>query len=283
MEMDNEQVKLWSDNPPDTEFPDWPEQMRLLSEIGDLGTQGLSFEELIATVYGHVNQLMDAYQFAVGLYNEKEGMIHFIGMIENKRHIPNTRVKASDKSRFATWCIQNESEIFINDIEADYRKYVETIPVPIAGLTPSAALYVPLHLKGKLAGLITVRTIHKNVYQKHHLYILKTLGTFMLNALSLTQEQDKPLVNSGITDKQWNWGKVEQLSVPSRKLLDQLTEREKDVLKLMSTGLPNKEIAEKLFVSPGTIKTHTLNIYIKMDVSNRTSAILKAIELKWLV
>jgi DNA-binding NarL/FixJ family response regulator len=105
----------------------------------------------------------------------------------------------------------------------------------------------------------------------------------MLNALSLTQEQDKPLMKSGITDKQWNWSKMEQLSASSRKLLDQLTERERDVLKLMSSGLPNKDIAAKLFVSPGTVKTHTLNIYIKMDVNNRTSAILKAIELKWLV
>ena len=44
-----------------------------------------------------------------------------------------------------------------------------------------------------------------------------------------------------------------------------------------------KAIAEKLFVSPGTIKTHTLSIYQKMEVSNRTSASLKAIELNWFV
>jgi DNA-binding NarL/FixJ family response regulator len=51
----------------------------------------------------------------------------------------------------------------------------------------------------------------------------------------------------------------------------------------MVSGLPNKTIAEKLFVSPGTIKTHTLNIYQKLDVGNRTSAIMKAIELNWFV
>jgi ATP/maltotriose-dependent transcriptional regulator MalT len=49
----------------------------------------------------------------------------------------------------------------------------------------------------------------------------------------------------------------------------------------MISGLSNKCIAEKLFVSAGTVKTHTLNIYNKMDVSNRTSAIMKAIELNW--
>jgi LuxR family maltose regulon positive regulatory protein len=45
--------------------------------------------------------------------------------------------------------------------------------------------------------------------------------------------------------------------------------------------LSNKELAKKLFVSPTTIKTHTLNIYQKMDVVNRTSAILKALEWGW--
>jgi len=50
----------------------------------------------------------------------------------------------------------------------------------------------------------------------------------------------------------------------------------------LATGLPNKAIAEKLFVSPGTIKTHTLNLYLKMDVANRTSAIMKAVEWGWI-
>jgi LuxR family maltose regulon positive regulatory protein len=62
-----------------------------------------------------------------------------------------------------------------------------------------------------------------------------------------------------------------------------LTEREKEVLFLLVSGLSNKAMGEKLFVSPATIKTHTLNIYKKMDVSNRTSAIMKAIELNWFV
>ena len=40
-------------------------------------------------------------------------------------------------------------------------------------------------------------------------------------------------------------------------------------------------MAEKLFVSPATVKTHTLSIYQKMDVANRTAAILKAVEWGW--
>jgi ATP/maltotriose-dependent transcriptional regulator MalT len=54
-----------------------------------------------------------------------------------------------------------------------------------------------------------------------------------------------------------------------------LTEREEEVLILISQGYKNAEIAEKMFVSLNTIKTHTKNIFIKLDVKNRTQAAKK--------
>jgi DNA-binding CsgD family transcriptional regulator/tetratricopeptide (TPR) repeat protein len=51
-----------------------------------------------------------------------------------------------------------------------------------------------------------------------------------------------------------------------------LTEREIDVLRLITKGLRNDEIAEKLFISVSTIKTHTRNIFSKLDVRNRCEA-----------
>lgn len=55
-----------------------------------------------------------------------------------------------------------------------------------------------------------------------------------------------------------------------------ISEREYEVLEQLAAGHSNKEIAEKLFVSPNTVKTHLANIYGKLDVSRRTQAIHKA-------
>lgn len=55
-----------------------------------------------------------------------------------------------------------------------------------------------------------------------------------------------------------------------------LSSRELDVLRYISQGLKNEEIAEKLFLSVSTIKTHTRNIFIKLDVRNRIEAARKA-------
>lgn len=56
-----------------------------------------------------------------------------------------------------------------------------------------------------------------------------------------------------------------------------LTDRELDVLALMIEGLNNTEIAEKLFVSPSTIKSHVSHILGKLDVTSRTEAAALAI------
>ncbi len=59
-----------------------------------------------------------------------------------------------------------------------------------------------------------------------------------------------------------------------------ISEREYDVLVLLAEGLSNKEIAERLYVSPNTIKTHLAHLYQKLEVSRRQQAINKAKELQ---
>jgi NarL family two-component system response regulator LiaR len=59
---------------------------------------------------------------------------------------------------------------------------------------------------------------------------------------------------------------------------DDLTERERDVLKLLVKGLSNQEIAEQLIISPSTVKYHIGNIYSKLGVDNRVSAVSLAIK-----
>jgi DNA-binding CsgD family transcriptional regulator len=66
--------------------------------------------------------------------------------------------------------------------------------------------------------------------------------------------------------------------VLNRKEADslRLSNRELEVLQLIADGLSNQQIAERLFVSLNTIKTHTSNLFLKLEVERRTQAIEKA-------
>ena len=67
-----------------------------------------------------------------------------------------------------------------------------------------------------------------------------------------------------------NQGELEKLGISTR---------EYEVLEQMSHGLSNQEIADKLYVSLNTVKTHASNLYVKLDVKRRTQAVQRAKEL----
>lgn len=74
---------------------------------------------------------------------------------------------------------------------------------------------------------------------------------------------------------------IDDDSIDPKKVQDPgLSKREYEVLIEITRGLSNKQIAEKLFVSESTIKTHISNIFVKLDVKRRTQAIQKAKELE---
>jgi DNA-binding NarL/FixJ family response regulator len=61
-----------------------------------------------------------------------------------------------------------------------------------------------------------------------------------------------------------------------------LSERELEVLKLAGQGLSNKEIADRLVLSPRTVQAHFANIFVKMEVGSRTEAVLQGLKRHWI-
>jgi ATP/maltotriose-dependent transcriptional regulator MalT len=68
----------------------------------------------------------------------------------------------------------------------------------------------------------------------------------------------------------------------NQALLEPLSERELEVLGLVAQGLSNREIAQRLVLSVGTVKVHTRNIYGKLGVGSRTQALAQAARFKLL-
>ena len=71
---------------------------------------------------------------------------------------------------------------------------------------------------------------------------------------------------------------AERVRIPNDAPIERLTEREVEVVRLMSGGYSNKEIAHALGTAEGTIKNHVSNILAKLGARDRTRAVLKALE-----
>lgn len=68
----------------------------------------------------------------------------------------------------------------------------------------------------------------------------------------------------------------------SKVRLEELHDRELEVLKLAAKGMTNRAIADDLFISERTVQTHFANIFRKLNVGSRTEAVLRALKAGWL-
>jgi DNA-binding NarL/FixJ family response regulator len=87
----------------------------------------------------------------------------------------------------------------------------------------------------------------------------------------------KAFVDPGVAGKLLEQAASQQIH-PHTELTDKLTGREEEVLRLMSRGLNNFEIASQLHLSEGTVRNHVSAILTKLEVADRTQAVIIAIQ-----
>lgn len=112
-----------------------------------------------------------------------------------------------------------------------------------------------------------------------HGYLLKDISSTELIQAVRTVAAGQGLVQPSIARKVFT--EFSRLATMDKRATTQsptpplLTERETEVLRAMNEGLSNREIATRLVISEGTVKTHVSNILGKLEVRDRTQAILK--------
>ena len=106
-------------------------------------------------------------------------------------------------------------------------------------------------------------------------YILKkTSPAKLLDAIKELIDGGAPM-SSQIARKVVDAFKNKPSTALSGSALDVLSKREREILEMLSTGLLYKEISEKLFISPETVRKHLYHVYEKLHVTNRVEAVNK--------
>jgi ligand-binding sensor domain-containing protein/signal transduction histidine kinase len=183
----------------------------VLSEIGKEISSRLDTEKIAQTVYRRVSELMDATIFGIGIYQEYTDHIEYKFSIENNKRYPNYCRKMEIKNQFSVWCIENKKPVFINDVAAEYKEFLDS-PEPFftellsdgsENSPANSLLYIPLIINERVLGIITVQSYRKKAYSSSHLDMLQTIATYVAialeNANTYQQIEDK---NTEILDTQ---------------------------------------------------------------------------------
>jgi signal transduction histidine kinase/ligand-binding sensor domain-containing protein len=162
-----------------------------LTEIGKGITSQLTVGKIVDMVYESINELMDATVFGIGIINEKKNTIDFHGVKEKGETIDFLSFSLDDNLRLSVHCVNRKKEIFINDFENDYKRYLPAITPAGESGNSSSIIYVPLIQGQKVIGVITVKSFNKNTYTEYHLSILRNLAVYTRIALENTSAYKK--------------------------------------------------------------------------------------------
>ncbi len=253
------------------------ENIKQLSEIGKSITSNLSIERIIETVYQNVNPLMDATFFGIGLFNKKNNHLEFPGCRERDEKIIMISFKLEDTNRLAVKCYNNEETIMIGNLEKEYYQYVNQILPSLTHEQATSIIYLPLQVKEKAIGVITVQSPNENAYTEYHLNILRNLA-----------------VNTAIAlENASNFGKIKDKTIALEKTLADLKSAQSQLIqseKMASLGQLTAGIAHEInnpinFVYAGIdgLKTsldaliEILNKYEKIDDYNEIDEVLSMV------
>ena len=130
---------------------------------------------------------------------------------------------------------------------------------------------IALALLVALLKFLEYRYIVRDLSLEFYVGVLAVFFTGLGIWAGLKLTSRKPIVITSLGEFERDENALQRLGVSKREL---------EVLELMAQGLSNQEIAERLFVSLNTVKTHSSNLFIKLDVKRRTQAIQKGKDLK---
>ena len=113
-------------------------------------------------------------------------------------------------------------------------------------------------------------------------YILKTMASAQLIYAIDEVAAGKIYLPAALSSRffeyfQQSFKEETQVVADEENLLNYLTQREEEVLDLLTQGITYKGVAQKLFISETTVKTHVNNIFQKLQVNDRTQAVLYAL------
>ncbi|MFT4928955.1 MAG: K+-sensing histidine kinase KdpD, partial [Phenylobacterium sp.] len=183
------------------------DDIRIISDVGQKINASLDIDKVLWTVYEAINKLMDGTVFGIGLYFPEKKQIRVeLAMEKGKRYKPYFR-SMENKNQFPVWCIENDADVFVNDLAEDGHKYLKKheyeeddknkvyLQDGAYSGAPQSLIYVPIKSKDTILGYMTVQSFNRQAYRHVHVDILHTLAAYTSTAIENSRVHQQLLDN----------------------------------------------------------------------------------------
>lgn len=164
------------------ELQDANKRLSLITRMGQDITASLDLERLMQTVYGHINQLIDAAILGIAIYREADQKLEYRFFIENNQRIAPFEVEVTSETSFGAWVIRNGDEIVMNDVAAEYDSFVSSTEA-VPNKHAASMVYLPLRVRSRIVGLLTVQSFNRFAYSDKNVDALRVLASFIAIAM----------------------------------------------------------------------------------------------------
>ena len=163
-----------------------------LNKIGKEITTSLSVEKIIQITYQEIKSMMEVPFFSIGLYDSKKERLVFKGSLLNGNKTKEFEYSLDDDTKLGVWCFNNQESLLVKNLEEEYKPYIDQVKKhPVLNDTPNSVIYLPLNVKDKKVGVISIQSFQKHSYSKHHQDILQNIANYLAIALDNAEAYDK--------------------------------------------------------------------------------------------
>ncbi|MCG8701994.1 MAG: SpoIIE family protein phosphatase [Bacteroidales bacterium] len=164
--------------------------LEVLREFGKNLSTSLKIDYINEIMYDYVKQFIDIQAFGIGIYNEQVNAIVYPCFIENGKRLPPFTKHLDDENSLTVYCFVAQQELFITDINAQYRKYVPALNRSATQKLSQSRIHIPLTVKNTRIGILVINSYEKNAYTREDFNNIRTLASYVSIALDNARAHD---------------------------------------------------------------------------------------------
>ncbi len=146
----------------------------LVNELSQRITSSLSIEESFSYLYQTINSMMDASVAELVVHGDQNDRLFF----SNEKY-PDKNIKLDSYNHFSEWCFDNKKEVFLEDVENDFGRYVfKSLTLP-DGKSAKSLMCFPVYSQEKIAGTLCIISFTKNAFELFHIEMIRLLLPFI--------------------------------------------------------------------------------------------------------